>query len=69
MAALQNTGLLSSKGLLPGNSYMMKIERHTEDIWEKINYAPTLLWFINYQQYGDTTYIYTMCIRNNKILY
>lgn len=51
VAAVQNTGLLGSKGLLPGQSYLDKIDKHTGgDIWMKLNYAPTLLWFFDYKE-------------------
>ena len=50
VALHQNRALLGSNGLLPVDKYLDTINKHSKGRWlEKLQHAPTLLWFLDYK--------------------
>ncbi|XP_013382135.1 lipase maturation factor 1-like [Lingula anatina] len=50
----QNIQLIGQKGLLPAANHLKKIWSHTGgSLFQSLNYAPTLLWFVNYEDHMD----------------
>ncbi|KAK2145906.1 hypothetical protein LSH36_648g01070 [Paralvinella palmiformis] len=50
----QNRALLGKNGLLPANIYLKNLKNHVGgDIWDQIQHAPTLLWFVDYENNID----------------
>jgi len=50
----QNRGLIGSRGLTPANEHMTAVKNHfRSDEYGKWSYAPTIFWFLNYENEID----------------
>ena len=46
----QNRALIGARGLTPANDYMQRVKEHfKDDRLSMYSYAPTILWFVNWQ--------------------
>ena len=51
VALHQNRALIGQNGLLPADKYLNQIKSHAnDDISKALEYAPSLLWFVNYKE-------------------